>query len=72
MNREQERNRLVELVRTASHELTSRCVGDCGDCADKIADYLLDNGVIVAPMPMADWLREELSEHVHKRCVEEL
>ena len=39
---------------------------------EEIADYLLENGVIVAPMPMADWLRKELTEYVHKRCVEEL
>lgn len=37
-----------------------------------IADHLLANGVIVAPMPMADWLKKELTEHVHKRCMEEL
>lgn len=41
------RERLVELIRTASHELTTRCVGDCGDCADKIADYLLENDVVI-------------------------
>ena len=36
------------------------------------ADYLLENGVIVAPMPMAGWLKQELTEYVHKRCMEEL
>lgn len=36
------------------------------------ADYLLENGVIVAPMPMAEWLKQELTEYVHKRCMEEL
>ena len=41
------RDRLIELIRTASHELTTRCVGDCGDCADKIADYLLENDVVI-------------------------
>lgn len=35
-------------------------------------EELLANGVIVAPMPMAEWLRQELTEHVHKRCMEEL
>ena len=43
------RDRLIELIRTASHELTSRCVGDCGDCSESIADYLIENGVIVPP-----------------------
>lgn len=38
----------------------------------KLADYLLANGVIVAPMPMAEWLRQELTEHVYRRCMEEL
>lgn len=37
-----------------------------------VADYLRDNGVIVAPMPMTDELREELEEYVHQRCVDEL
>ena len=44
-----DRERLIELLRTASHELTSRCVGDCGDCAEKITDYLLEHGIIVSP-----------------------
>lgn len=37
-----------------------------------LADHLLANGVIVAPMPMAEWLRKELTDHVYKRCMEEL
>ena len=70
MNRESERNRLVELIENFfEKEIGASFVKGF---LDKLADYLLDNGVIVAPMPMADWLREELSEHVHKRCVEEL
>lgn len=42
------------------------------DYQEHLADFLLANGVIVAPMPMAEWLREELTEYVHKRCMEEL
>ena len=37
-----------------------------------LAEHLLENGVIVAPMPMASWLLQELTEYVHKRCMEEL
>lgn len=37
-----------------------------------VADYLRDKGVIVAPMPMTDELREELEEYVHQKCVDEL
>ena len=38
----------------------------------ELADYLLANGVIVPPMPMADWLREELTEYVCRRVIDEL
>lgn len=40
--------------------------------AEEFVDYLLANGAIVAPMPMAEWLRQELTEYVYKRCMEEL
>ena len=30
------------------------------------------NAVILAPMPMAEWLEQELTEYVYKRCMEEL
>lgn len=39
---------------------------------DEVADKLLEKGIIVAPMPMAEWLRKELTEYVHQRCMEEL
>ena len=48
------RDKLIELIRIASHELTSRCVGDCGDCSESIADYLIENGVIVPPCKVGD------------------
>jgi hypothetical protein len=54
-----ERERLIKLLRESSHELTSRCVGDCGDCADKIADYLLENGVIVLPVKIGDEINDQ-------------
>jgi hypothetical protein len=37
-----------------------------------VADYLREQGVIVAPMPMTEELREELTQYVYNRCVEEL
>lgn len=57
------RDRLVQLI--------------CDCCvsrpkAEFIANHLLEKGVIVAPMPMAGWLRKELTEYVHERCMEEL
>ena len=58
------RDRLIEL-------LCGHYMNTTSDAAE-VAEYLLENGVIVAPMPMANWLREELTEYVHKRCVEEL
>jgi hypothetical protein len=33
---------------------------------------LREQGVIVAPMPMTEELREELTQYVYNRCVEEL
>ena len=39
---------------------------------EKIVENLIAEGVIVAPMPMADWLRKELTEYVYERCMEEL
>ena len=69
------RDRLIELLKQNCHckdEDCSKCSSN-GICfSHREADYLLENGVIVAPMPMADWLREELTEYVYKRCVEEL
>jgi hypothetical protein len=43
------RDRLIELLIEASEGVTTHCVGDCEFCADKIADHLLSNGVIVSP-----------------------
>lgn len=34
--------------------------------------YISTTSVILAPMPMADWLKQELTEYVHERCMEEL
>ena len=50
------RDKLIELIRIASHELTSRCVGDCGDCADKIANHILADGWIRPPCKVGDIL----------------
>jgi hypothetical protein len=60
-----DRERLIELLRKSGASFENALPED-------IADYLLAKGVIVAPMPMAEWLRQELTEHVHKRCMEEL
>ena len=66
-----DRERLIELVKKGEREfsLSNRPVLDI---EEYIADYLLANGVIVAPMPMAEWLRQELTEYIYKRCMEEL
>ena len=61
-----ERDRLINLIMKANSPLVSL------RRAEELTDFLLDNGVIVAPMPMAKWLRQELTEHVYKRCMEEL
>ena len=58
-----DRDRLIELISQIQY---------MGGLESRLADYLLANGVIVAPMPMAEWLRKELTEHVYERCMEEL
>lgn len=37
-----------------------------------VAEWLIDMGVFVAPMPMTEELRDELTAYVHQRCVDEL
>ena len=74
-----DRDRLIELLTKAQNAFCDICA-ECAEDGykthepfeDFFADYLLQNGVIVAPMPMAEWLRKELTEHVHERCMEEL
>lgn len=36
------------------------------------AEWLIDKGVLVTPMPITEGLRDELAEYVHQRCVDEL
>ena len=57
------RERLVDILKSKPYGYSSY---------EDFADYLLENGVIVAPMPMAEGLRQELTEYVHQRCVDEL
>lgn len=66
------RDRLRKLI--LESEILCHTCGDDTDsyCAEALADYLLKNGVILAPMPMAEWLRNELTEYVYQRCMEEL
>ena len=69
------RERLIELLENFTYVCPKVCDKDisCNLCKkEKLANYLILSGVIVAPMPMADWLREELTEYVHQRCVDEL
>lgn len=65
------RERLIELLRDTFNYTKGVCI-DFDEAVEINADYLIENGVIIAPMPMADWLRKELTEYVHNRCVEEL
>lgn len=61
-----DRERLIEILKKPIYPKIGV------DPAEVVADYLLEKGVIVAPMPMAEWLRQELTEYVRKRCFEEL
>ena len=65
------RDRLIELLLKVDYALDTN-ERKAMDSAEFIADYLLDKGVIVAPMPMAKGLKEELEQYVYKRCVDEL
>lgn len=67
-----ETQKLVELIRKARQNLKDEKLNSDLSREFFIAEYLLANGVIVAPMPMAEWLRQELTEYVYKRCMEEL
>lgn len=68
-----DRDRLIELIKQARNDWQISTMMPAKYTFDSwTADRLLANGVIVAPMPMADWLKQELTEHVHKRCMEEL
>ena len=63
------RDRLIELLKNAP-------MLDVLYAEDEewviVADWLMNEGIIVAPMPMTEELREELTEYVHQRCIDEL
>lgn len=58
-----ERERLIVL-------LTGKSLDTDADI-QYVADFLLDKDIFVAPFPICDRLRKELSEHINKRCLEE-
>jgi predicted aconitase with swiveling domain len=64
-----DKQRITEILKayTKKHNISASSV-----ILEEYAEELVKQGVIVAPMPMVDWLRQELTEHVHKRCMEEL
>jgi predicted aconitase with swiveling domain len=64
-----DKERIVEVLKayTKKNNISASSV-----ILEEYAEELIRQGVIVAPMPMADWLREELTDHVYKRCMEEL
>lgn len=63
------KQKITEILKayTKKHNISASSV-----ILEEYAEELVRQGVIVAPMPMADWLREELTEYVYKRCMEEL
>ena len=64
-----DKERITEILKayTKKHNIFASSV-----ILEEYAEELVRQGVIVAPMPMAEWLGQELTEHVHKRCMEEL
>ena len=67
-----DRDRIIELINKAKSNAKKKEFTCDLERNMFLAECLLANGVIVAPMPMAEWLRQELTEYVHKRCMEEL
>ena len=63
------KEKIAEILKgyTKKHNIAASSV-----ILEEYADELVKQGVIVAPMPMAEWLRQELTEYVYKRCMEEL
>ena len=72
------RDRLIEILDDFGDDVSlcdvcDRPTNDCEGCKnEQLADYLLEKGIIVAPMPMTKELKEELEQYVYKRCVDEL
>jgi hypothetical protein len=64
--------RLVDLLKKADKNTELKCITDYEDAILDNAEFLLDNGIIIAPMPMAEWLRKELTEYVYQRCIDEM
>ena len=64
-----DKEKITDILKayTKKHNISASVV-----ILEEYAEELVKQGVIVAPMPMAEWLRQELTEHVHKRCIEEL
>lgn len=63
------REKLDELLTSAF----IRCDSNFGmPLTTQVADYLLENGVIVPPMPMTKELHKELVDYVYNRCIDEL
>lgn len=69
----QTKEKLTEIIKNTVVNAHGTKLGDVfhPEFVENIVENLIKNGVIVAPMPMADWLREELTEYVCKRCFEE-
>ena len=72
-NKMQTKEKLTEIIKSTVVNAHGTKLGDVfhPEFVENIVENLIKNGVIVAPMPMADWLREELTEYVRKRCLEE-
>ena len=60
------RDRLIELMQDWGNKNTDSFP------FESVAEYLLENGVLVAPMKMSKELTEELMQHINKRVVDEL
>ncbi len=69
------RDRLIELINGfvfCCHEDCNKLLKGCAKCGDEqLADYLLENGVIVLPFDIGDTLYD-ISEFVEKRSCPEM
>lgn len=69
-----DRERMIKIISNTIVNAHGTKLGDVfhPEFVENIVENLIKNGVIVAPMPMTDWLRKELTEYVYNRCLEEL
>ena len=66
------RDRLIELINNADVQINGNISPYRDYGMEKIADYLLENGVIVPPCKVGDWIWYVYRNEINKAKVEEI